>query len=103
MLWLLPWEEKNSLKHVHWVTYGLIALNVGVFLATWRGDPGQMIELYGRYALTPGDAHWYQYVTSSFLHAGWLHLLGNMMFLYLFGDNIEDVLGNETAAVKESK
>jgi len=93
MLWLLPWEEKNSLKHVHWVVYGLIALNVGIFLATWRGDAGQLIEHYGQYALTPGDARWYQFVTSSFLHAGWMHLLGNMMFLYLFGDNIEDVLG----------
>ena len=93
MIWLLPWEEKNTLKHVHWVTYGLIVLNVAVFLWTWNGDPRRMMTLWGEYALVPGDAHWYQFLTSSFLHAGWLHLLGNMMFLYLFGDNIEDVLG----------
>ena len=93
MIWLLPWEERNTLKHVHWLVYTLIALNVAAFLYTWEGDPGRMIERHGQYALTAGDPRWYQFITSSFMHAGWIHLLGNMMFLYLFGDNVEDVLG----------
>lgn len=92
MIWLLPWEEESSLKHVHWVVYALIAINVGVFLAM-PGAEQAAEAWYTRYGLTPADARWFQFLTANFLHSGWMHLLGNMMFLYLFGDNVEDVLG----------
>jgi len=36
----------------------------------------------------------YTLITSMFMHAGWLHLLGNMLYLYIFGDNVEDVFGH---------
>lgn len=93
MIWLLPWEEHNDVKHVHWVLYCLLAANVLIFLWCWFGDPAQVKAVYQTYALNPKDPHWYQFITSSFLHGGWMHLFGNMVFLYLFGDNIEDVLG----------
>lgn len=93
MIWLLPWEEQNTLKHVHWVVYALIAINVGVFLAMPGADEAAVDAWYTTYGLVPSDARWFQFLTANFLHSGWVHLLGNMMFLYLFGDNVEDVLG----------
>jgi membrane associated rhomboid family serine protease len=47
------------------------------------------------YALVPDRLHPYSLVTSMFLHGGWMHLLGNMWFLWIFGDNVEDALGHE--------
>jgi membrane associated rhomboid family serine protease len=41
-----------------------------------------------------GDRHWYAPLTSMFLHGGWLHLIGNMWFLWIFGNNIEDSMGH---------
>lgn len=94
MIWLLPWEEEeNSLKHVHWVVYALVAINVGVFLVMLGADEATVEAWYTTYGLTPADARWFQYLTANVLHSGWMHLLGNMMFLVLFGDNVEDVLG----------
>ena len=61
------------------------------FLATFGYTPGvyfggvQDIIVPGWYYLTP--------VTSMFLHGGWMHLIGNMLFLWIFGNNIEDYLG----------
>ena len=41
-----------------------------------------------------GEGHWYTPLTSMFLHGGWLHLIGNMWFLWLFGNNVEDSMGH---------
>lgn len=93
MVWLLPWEESNDVKHAHWALYSLLALNIGIFLLMRFGDAATAAAWYHDCSLDPADPHWYQYVTGNFLHAGWMHLVGNMVFLYLFGDNVEDVLG----------
>lgn len=93
MIWLLPWEEESSLKHVHWVVFLLIAINVGVFLVMLGASDATVEAWFTTYGLTPASAHWVQFLTANFLHSGWMHLLGNMMFLYLFGDNVEDALG----------
>lgn len=93
MIWLLPWEEESSLKHVHWVVYTLIAINVGVFLVMLNASDATVDAWFTTYGLTPASAQGVQFLTANFLHSGWMHLLGNMMFLYLFGDNVEDVLG----------
>ena len=93
MIWLLPWEERNDVRHFHWALYLVLLINVAVFIAAMVGDTPDVRAWYAKYALTAGDAHWYQYVTANFLHADLMHLVFNMLFLYLFGDNIEDVLG----------
>lgn len=46
-----------------------------------------------QYAFVPAHPTAVSYLTANFLHGGWMHLIGNMLFLYLFGDNVEDVLG----------
>ena len=93
MIWLLPWEEENDVKHVHWALYALIAINVAVFLWEVTATDAALEAFFAKYALDPANPQAFQYITANFLHGGWMHLIGNMIFLYLFGDNVEDVLG----------
>ncbi len=83
------------------VTYALIAVNAAVwlyqvslgeaatdFVYSYAVIPFRYVELFPRdpvELLTP--------VFAMFMHAGWLHILGNMLYLYIFGDNVEDMLG----------
>jgi membrane associated rhomboid family serine protease len=55
---------------------------------------GQAIELGQATCVVGAQPHWYTLVTSLFLHGSWLHLIGNMWFLWIFGDNIEDRFGH---------
>ncbi len=81
-----PIRTDRSLSRTPWVNYSLIAVNVLIFLATAQGfDP--------RYLLNPASPQIEQFVSYQFLHAGWDHLLGNMLFLYVFGNSVEDRLG----------
>jgi membrane associated rhomboid family serine protease len=64
-----------------------------VFLYELSLDPfsrNQFVYLYG---VVPDRLQAFDLVTSMFLHGGWLHLIGNMWFLWIFGDNVEDILG----------
>jgi membrane associated rhomboid family serine protease len=104
----LPLHDQNPIRHVKFpfVTYGLLAANVIVFLiqlstgagfddfaitfaaipsSAWAGAP---IDRF------PGLPDELSLITYQFLHADWLHLLSNMLFLWVFGDNIEDALGH---------
>ena len=97
---MIPLRDENPTRRVPFVNYALIAINVLVFL--WQlslGDQGQA-ALY-QLALVPfdvsrgldlGDAR--AVLTSMFMHAGLAHLLGNMLYLWIFGDNVEDALGH---------
>jgi membrane associated rhomboid family serine protease len=76
------------------VTIGLIVVNLLVFLFEASMSPytrEQFIQLYG---LVPDQFRVSAVFTSMFLHGGWLHVLGNMWFLWIFGDNVEDLLGH---------
>jgi membrane associated rhomboid family serine protease len=76
------------------VTVSLIAINVLVFLYQVT-LPDLALELFvGTYALIPAWFTWPALLTSQFLHAGWLHAIGNMLYLWIFGDNVEDRLGH---------
>jgi membrane associated rhomboid family serine protease len=72
----------------------LIALNVLVFLYEFSLDPYSRNHFISVYGLIPVRFHLYAVVTSMFLHGGWMHIIGNMWFLWIFGDNIEDVMGH---------
>ena len=95
---LLPIRDHNPSQRRPYVTYGLIALNVIIFLAYWP----VLYELEFRFilddwAIVPAEVlhgdDWHTWITAMFLHGGIAHLLGNMLYLYIFGDNLEDVLG----------
>jgi membrane associated rhomboid family serine protease len=70
-----------------------LGLTPGELLGTV--EPGASIELApGRFCPIDAGPAWHTVVTSMFLHGGWLHLIGNMVFLWVFGNNIEDSMGH---------
>ena len=91
-----------------WVNWGLIGLNLAVFLsglAGWLGDADRLDTALGVIpAVLLGTADlqrdlvWIPppatLLTGMFLHGGWAHMLGNMLFLWVFGDNVEDAMGS---------
>jgi membrane associated rhomboid family serine protease len=77
-----------------YVTMALIAVNVLVFLFEISLDPWSRNAFVEAYGLVPDRFAWTNVITSAFLHGGWMHMLGNMWFLWIFGDNIEDILGH---------
>lgn len=96
---MFPIRDHNPSGRTPYVTFGLIALNALVFLSYWTSLQGDEIDRFFQIwglvpaALTQGQSL-ATIMTSMFLHAGWLHLLGNMLFLWIFGDNLEDEMGH---------
>lgn len=78
------------------VNYSLLALNIIVFVFTGITLTQEVANAWG---LIPSNAHLYAFFTSMFMHAGLAHIIGNMYFLYIFGDNVEDRLGSKTYLV----
>jgi len=84
------------------VNYALIGVNLAVFLYQTSMGPAVVDFLYAwgvipfRYlqAFPRDPVELLTPLTAMFLHGGWLHLLGNMLYLYIFGDNVEDLLGS---------
>jgi membrane associated rhomboid family serine protease len=106
----IPLHDANGLEHIklQYVTIGLIAANVIVFLLTVLGPEQSVVAtVYGlgfvpsvafdtialppEYYFLPND---FSFLTYAFLHADIFHLGGNMLFLWVFGDNIEDAMGH---------
>jgi membrane associated rhomboid family serine protease len=76
------------------VTVLLIAANLMVFLHEVWLDPYSFNHFMQLYSLRPAYFHLQNLFTHMFLHAGWLHVLGNMLFLWVFGESVEDILGH---------
>jgi membrane associated rhomboid family serine protease len=76
------------------VTIALIVVNVLVFLFEYSLGPSTLNAFIEYYGLVPDHFQVSRIFTSMFLHGGWMHVLGNMWFLWIFGDNIEDLLGH---------
>ncbi len=104
----IPLHDSNPIRHVQFpvVTYGLIAVTVLVFVFQVSLPPYRFDEMAIGLGMTPvvvrdlvdPQVIWVPdqltLVTYAFLHADWLHLLSNMLFLWVFGDNIEDAMGH---------
>lgn len=99
---IIPIGTDNPLRRTPLMNYALIFLNITIFLLTHdphRVGPGPYdIEILRDQAvpfkLDPVSPHLYQFISYAFLHADWMHLLGNMLFLYIFGNNVNDKLGH---------
>ena len=78
------------------VTYGLIALNILFFLVEMSGGEPfiQQWSVVPRRLLANPAGDFPTVFSSMFMHAGWVHLLGNMLYLWIFGDNVEDSFGH---------
>jgi membrane associated rhomboid family serine protease len=104
----LPLHDANPIRHVSfpYVNYSLIGLTVVVFLIQSVLPPSgfdQATINFGMIPIVVRDLYpqpvpwlpdWATLLTYAFLHADWMHLLSNMLFLWVFGDNIEDALGH---------
>jgi len=104
MIFAVPLSDDNPTVSAPIVTYFLIGVCTGAFL--WELGHNERIILYA-YGMIPAElfglwrpppsyrvlAPWAKVLTSMFLHGGWFHLLGNMLYLWIFGNNVEDVLG----------
>ncbi len=112
---MFPIRDENPQLEVPWVTFVIIGLNVlaWVLLQGLGGEPALTRsictlglipgELFGTVDLSrlpqalpcryDGDASWLTVLSSMFLHGGWMHIIGNMWFLWIFGGNVEDAMG----------
>ena len=115
---MFPYRDENPTVLPPIVTVGVIALNVlaWVFVqglgtteplvrsvcelglipgeALGTAAPGTVVPLGPDLQCVIGEPHWFTVFTSMFLHGGWFHLIGNMWFLWVFGNNIEDAMGH---------
>jgi membrane associated rhomboid family serine protease len=97
---MFPIRDHNPSGRTPYVTWSLIAINIAVFLMYWPFMPSEqaLSVFYEDWGLVPAYVteghHLPGLVTSMFLHGGWMHLLGNMLFLFIFGDNMEDRMGH---------
>jgi len=104
---MLPVRDHLPTRSFPGVNYGLIALNLGVFgLEVSAAAAGaDSIALGRQWALVPTQliahplAHAPSLLTHMFLHGGFSHVAGNMLFLWIFGDNVEDALGHARYAL----
>jgi membrane associated rhomboid family serine protease len=85
----LPYKDENPSSRFPFVTVALIVLNVAVFI--W--SLSNFENIITRYGFTPAEFSFLTIITSMFLHGGIDHIAGNMLYLWLFGDNVEDKFG----------
>ncbi len=105
---MVPLSDDNPTEITPFITYGLIAANIWVFFHETSLTPQQLTLFFKHYAIVPQELtasfngyntnqpipEWMTLITSQFLHGGFLHIAGNMLFLWVFGNNIEEQLGH---------
>ena len=104
---MLPIKDRYPTVGTPWVVYGLIAVNALVFIVEVSLPDARLQHLIAHFGVIParvtaslkGEASILTglaipAITSMFLHGGWAHLIGNMWYLFIFGDNVEDRLGH---------
>ena len=92
---MIPLRSTERVYATAVVTASLIALNALVFLYQATLNPYALNEFVGQWGIVPDSRpfHVASLLTSMFLHGGWMHLIGNMLFLWVFGRNLEDLIG----------
>jgi membrane associated rhomboid family serine protease len=105
---MLPLRDDQPRYSTPWVNYFLIGMNVVIFFFEWTLDPRSLDMLVHQFGVVPSHVTAFlsgspkypliaivvPFFTSLFLHGSWMHVIGNMWFLYIFGDNVEDYLGH---------
>lgn len=102
---MLPLNDNNPTRTTPYVVYSFIALNIAIFLFEATLSERQLLQFFHSWAVVPREltanlqtgtasGEWLTLITSQFLHGGFLHVAGNMLFLWIFGNNVEDCLGH---------
>ena len=91
----LPIRTDSPLRTTPYMNWAMIVINTLVFVAQGViSTPPNARPWYHPLILNAADPQLYQFITSGFLHGGGLHLIGNMLFLYIFGNNVNDKMGH---------
>lgn len=105
---MIPLRDENPAPKIGYITYGLIGLNIAIFIYEISLSPSELEAFIRSYAVIPAQLTqsfqgaelttpippWLTLFTSQFLHGGILHILGNMLYLRVFGNNIEYKMGS---------
>jgi membrane associated rhomboid family serine protease len=98
---MLPLKDTVQARSLPFVTIALIGANALVFLIELRLPPALLADFLwllgvvpARLLSAPLPGEWLTLITAQFLHSDWLHILSNLLALYIFGDNVEDRLGH---------
>ena len=107
---MVPIRDNNPTQITPYVTYGLILINLAVFVyeltlsgpelerfsQTWAVVPQELTANFQGEAAASSARfpEWVTLITSQFLHGGFLHIAGNMLYLWIFGNNVEEELGH---------
>ncbi|OUS22244.1 rhomboid family intramembrane serine protease [Litorivita pollutaquae] len=97
---MFPIRDHNPSGCTPYVTYALIAMNVAIFLSYWGlfSNERALAGFFYSWAVIPNQISdglgYHTLISSMFLHGGVMHLAGNMLFLWIFGDNLEDKMGH---------
>lgn len=87
---IIPIRTDYRMTRRPWVNYLIVAANIIIFVMSYTGT----LQNHGQaWLLRPDDPQLYQFFTSVFMHAGWTHLIGNMIFLWVFGNAVNDRFG----------
>ena len=98
---MIPLRSTERVQSTTFVVGILIALNVLIFLYQASLDPYALERFVEHWGIIPDSisGNLQTLLTSMFLHGGWLHLLGNMLFLWVFGRNVEDLIMANSAVI----
>jgi membrane associated rhomboid family serine protease len=91
---VIPLRDVIPSRTTPYITVTIILLNAVAWLfeiSLQQNDLNQFLYVYG---VVPAQFTWPTLITSMFLHGGWMHVIGNMWYLWIFGDNVEDRLGH---------
>jgi membrane associated rhomboid family serine protease len=91
---MIPLRDTQPSYSQPLVTIGIIVANALMFLYQISLPDYELNNFIAQYGIVPDRFHYSALLTSMFLHGGWLHIIGNMWFLWIFGDNVEDILGH---------
>ena len=91
---MIPLRDVIPSRTVPFITITIIAINALAWFVELAQGPRELNQFLYVYGLVPGNFHLATLVTSMFLHGSWSHIIGNMLYLWIFGNNIEDVLGH---------
>ena len=95
---MIPLGDENPTRIMPIVTWALVVANIAIFLWEILLNPGVLERMILVYGFVPDvvlhERAYYMFLTSMFLHGGVLHLAGNMLYLHIFGDNVEDLCGH---------
>lgn len=103
---MIPLRDSTRSRRKPYVTWALIAINIYIFYKEFILPDSVLNQVFYYYGVIPADVTYLAatgasmqpvlltFLTAMFLHGGWVHVLGNMLYLWVFGDNVEDRLGH---------